>query len=321
MRFARFTINNHSLLGVDSGMGFFDYSSVLAARSIFPSTINAKLRSQPHFSAILAAGSVFPAAAFIDSKLWIPRLVSEGLLDKAAVEELLAWADKKNLLKLIDVSKNHPVMPHLPGKFVCIARNWEEHAKESGHGLPDRPVCFGKTGNCAIGPGETIMVSEEFGRIDHEGELGVVIGKRACRVKAEDAGDYIHSYTIINDITARDMQKDFVAKGWPWYAAKSMDSFAPFGPYLVTPDEAGPLEGQCIRVTVNGEIRQDGSIDDMHWKPPELIEAVTRMITLEPGDVLATGTPPGVGPLRPGDKVVVEIDGIGRLENQVGEWK
>ncbi|MCF7810623.1 fumarylacetoacetate hydrolase family protein [bacterium] len=210
-----------------------------------------------------------------------------------------------------------PLLPLMPGKIICIARNWAAHAKEGGHETPENPVYFAKTDNTAIGYGETIPLPQGLGRVDHEGELGVVILKQAKKVKAADAGKFIFGYTIVNDVTARAFQKELAATGRPWYAAKSMDGFAPIGPAIVLRNEAEPIDGKRIKVTVNNEIRQDGTVDDMIFKVPELIEAITKHVTLNPGDIIATGTPAGVGELHEGDEVAVEIDGIGRLVNPV----
>lgn len=293
MKIARYLITGSQVVAVHSGDGFIDYGALLESRGI---------RSE--------ITGTSPERRLI-------RMINRGLLEESYIRENISWAKSAGRKFALDTAGLTPLLPLRPSKIVCIARNWRSHAQERGHDLPDRPIYFVKTENCVIGPGVPIPVPTDVGRVDHEGELGVVISRKAQRIKAEDASRFIHSYTVINDVTARTLQHDLSRQSLPWYAAKSMDGFAPLGPFLVLPGEAEPLTGKRIVVKVNGETRQDGSLDDMNWKVPELLETVTRYITLEPGDMIATGTPAGVGPIQPGDEVTVEISGIGQLKNPV----
>lgn len=295
MKIMRFSSRNRTSIAVNDGDGWIDYGALLEFQGINLEIL--ELEADRHLTHMLK---------------W-------GLLERDYIRKSLNAVDSENDEFQLNEKVFKPLLPLRPGKIVCVARNWEDHAKEGGHDLPDNPVIFVKTENCAIGPNESIFAPSELGRVDHEGELGVIIGRKASRVKAKDAGKYIHSYTIVNDVTARAFQRKLAENGWPWYVAKSMDNSAPIGPWLVMPDEAEPLTGKRIRVTVNGEIRQDGSLDDMHWKIPELIEAITKYITLNVGDVISTGTPSGVGPITDGDTVEVKIDGIGTLTNPVSD--
>ena len=293
MRIARFMVAGRPTLAVDNGDGFLDFGALLESRG-YKSEI---------------AGA--------DSERRLIRMLNRGLLEPEFIREQLEWAQHSGRNFMLDVRKLTPLLPLRPSKIIGMARNWALHAKEGGHKLPDRPIFFAKTENCAVGPGDKIRIPKGIGAVHHEGELGVVIGKTASGISAADAGGVILGYTIVNDVTARELQKTLTGEGFPWFQAKAMDTFAPLGPWIVTPDQMEPLSGKHIRVTVNGKPRQDGVLDDMHFGVPQIIEAISQFITLAPGDLIATGTPSGVGPILAGDEVVVEIDGIGRLENPV----
>ncbi len=293
MKIANFRAPGFPVLAVDDGDGYVNYGAILEARGIRLGITGTDTGHYPAF------------------------LLAVGLLDPEFIRTHLRWASESGKDFSLDAANLAYRLPMTPGKIVCVARNWEEHAKEGGHSLPEHPVIFVKTSNCVIGPGDAIPYPNGIERVDHEGELGIVIGRQMTKIKAAGAPAFIHSYTIVNDVTARSFQKRLAGNKWPWYAAKSMDGFAPTGPILVTPDEFEPIEAKRIKVTVNNETRQDGSIAGMHWKPPELLEYITQYITLYPGDLVATGTPPGVSPIKTGDQVAVEIDGIGRLVNTV----
>jgi len=200
--------------------------------------------------------------------------------------------------------------PCVPTKLVCVGRNYAAHARELGNEVPSRPLLFFKPPSAVIGPDDEIVLPES-GLVHHEAELAVVIKTRCRNVRPADAADVILGYTCLNDVSDREAQE------WDrnWVRAKGFDTSAPLGPVIVTPDEiAGPFH---VILRVNGELRQDGSTEDLIFPVPALIEEITARITLEPGDVIATGTPEGVGPLRSGDVVEVEIEGIGVLRNRV----
>lgn len=201
-------------------------------------------------------------------------------------------------------------LPH-PSKIVCIGRNYLEHARELGNEVPERPLVFLKPPSAVIRDGDAIVLLPASAQVEHEGEIGVVIGKRARRVSAADALSYVAGYVPLNDVTARDLQK---ADG-QWARAKGFDTSCPIGE-MKPADGIDPSRLEVI-CRVNGEVRQHGRAADMAFPIPTLIEYVTSFMTLEPGDVLATGTPAGVGRLIDGDLVEVEIPGVGTLRNRV----
>jgi 2-keto-4-pentenoate hydratase/2-oxohepta-3-ene-1,7-dioic acid hydratase in catechol pathway len=202
--------------------------------------------------------------------------------------------------------------PCAPTKIVCVGRNYAEHAKELGNEVPAEPLIFLKPPSSLIASGDAIVYPKLSQRVDFEGELGVVIGKRARSVAAADAAAYILGYTCVNDITARDLQK----RDGQWTRGKGFDTFCAAGPCLVPREEADFAKFH-IRTLVDGQVRQDGAVTGMIFSVDAIIAYITSFMTLEPGDLIATGTPPGVGPLQRGSKVQVDIAGIGVLENVV----
>ena len=203
--------------------------------------------------------------------------------------------------------------PVAPSKIVCVGRNYAEHAAELDHELPTEPLLFLKPPSCLIGHGQSIVCpTGQSDLVHHEGELAVVIGRRARRVRPDMAKEYVLGYTIMNDVTARDIQR----REGKFTRAKGFDTFGPLGPWIDT--EFEPVE-QVLTVRVNGEMRQQGAISLMVFDVPRLIADISHVMTLEPGDVISTGTPSGVGPLVPGDRVEVTIEGLGTLDNDVVE--
>ncbi|HET6770173.1 MAG TPA: fumarylacetoacetate hydrolase family protein [Actinomycetota bacterium] len=200
--------------------------------------------------------------------------------------------------------------PIIPSKVICIGRNYVEHAEELGSEIPAEPLMFMKPSTAVVGPEDLIRLPPESERVDHEGELAVVIGRPCRRVSEEEAPAFILGYTCGNDVTARDLQK----KDGQWTRAKGFDSFCPLGPWVETDLDLSDLE---ISTKVNGEVRQRGQTSDMIFPPALLVAYVSRVMTLLPGDVILTGTPSGVGPLSQGDRVEVEVEGIGVLANGV----
>ena len=198
-----------------------------------------------------------------------------------------------------------------PSKIVCVGRNYLEHARELGNDVPERPLLFFKPPSAIIADGEPIVLPAASRQVEHEGEIGVVIGRRAKDVAAADAWDYVHGIAPLNDVTARDLQK----KDGQWARAKGFDTFCPVG--TVVPLDRVDRDGLEVICRVNGEVRQRGRVGDMAFSIPTLIEYISGVMTLEPGDLIATGTPAGVSPLNPGDVVEVEIPGVGILRNPV----
>lgn len=209
-----------------------------------------------------------------------------------------------------------------PSKIVCIGLNYRRHALEGGVAIPTAPIIFAKFPNSLVGPIDPIVHSALTTQLDYEAELGVVIGTRAKSVAAEDALDFVAGYVNANDVSARDLQHSL--DGSQWVFGKTLDTFCPLGPYVVTPDEAGPWRDIRVRAWVNGELRQDEACGDMIFGVEELIAYISAGITLEPGDIILTGTPAGVGLgfsppkwLVPGDVVEVELTGLGRQRSIV----
>ena len=198
-----------------------------------------------------------------------------------------------------------------PSKIVCVGRNYVEHARELGNEMPERPLLFFKPPSALVGEGEPIVLPPESQRVEHEGEIAVVIGRRARHVQADEAWDYVAALAPLNDVTARDMQKT----DGQWARAKGFDTFCPLGPSV--PLDRVDRDGLEVICRVNGEVRQHGRAADMAFSIPALIAYISAVMTLEPGDVIATGTPAGVGPLAPGDVVEVEVPGVGKISNPV----
>ena len=200
--------------------------------------------------------------------------------------------------------------PSAPSKILCVGHNYVEHAKELGNEVPKIPLIFMKPPSSIINPGEPIILPPQSKQIEHEAELVVVIGKRSRNVTAEEAKGYIYGYTVGNDVTARDLQKT----DSQWTRAKGFDTFCPFGPWI---DTDFNIADALITCKVNGQPRQMASTRDMVFSVPTLIAYISSVMTLEPGDLLFTGTPAGVGALEDGNEVVVEIEGLGVLRNPV----
>ena len=220
------------------------------------------------------------------------------------------------------VPEDHVAHPQLfvPRNILCVGLNYKDHAEESKTPLPQQPVLFAKWVGCASAMNAPIVLPPDTNEVDYEAELAVVIGRTCRSVSAGEALNYVAAYTCLNDVSARDFQR---ADG-QWVRAKSQDTFGPFGPYLVTPDEIQDPQSLGIRCRVNGRMLQDSNTSQMIFSVRELIAYISRGVTLQPGDIISTGTPHGVGfaqkpPvfLQPGDVVEVEIDKIGRLVNSV----
>jgi 2-keto-4-pentenoate hydratase/2-oxohepta-3-ene-1,7-dioic acid hydratase in catechol pathway len=207
-----------------------------------------------------------------------------------------------------------------PQKIVCVGLNYRDHAEEQGADLPERPLLFAKWPNTLIGPGEPIVVPTLSDRVDYEAELGVVIGSRVRGVSVENALEAVAGYICANDVTARDLQRG----DGQWTRGKSLDTFCPVGPTLVPAAEVADPQALGIRAILNGEVMQDSTTANMVFGVAEIVAFVSEAITLEPGDLILTGTPAGVGVFRDppvllqaGDEITVEIDGVGVLTNPV----
>ena len=207
-----------------------------------------------------------------------------------------------------------------PEKIVCVGLNYRDHAEEQGTELPEAPLLFAKWPNTLIGPGEPIVIPPITKQVDYEAELGAVIGRRVRGTSAENALDAVAGYLCLNDVSARDLQ----FSDGQWVRGKSLDTFCPVGPHFVSADDVPDPQALSIRALVNGDVLQDSNTSNMIFSVAEIVAHVSQAITLEPGDLIATGTPAGVGAFRdppiwlePGDEVTIEIESIGALTNPV----
>lgn len=238
-------------------------------------------------------------------------------------EEFLERLNEEDAKK-IEIGNAFILAPYYnPQKIICIGKNYLEHCNEANANPPSKPVVFSKYITAIIGNDDYIIHPEETNQLDYEGELAVIIGKEGKRISKENAFDYVFGYSIINDVSARDLQ---FSEG-QWVRAKSLDTFAPFGPCIVTKDEIDNPQNLRIQTRLNGELMQDDNTGSMIFKIPDLIEFVSRNITLVPGDIISTGTPSGVGHFKNpprylvlGSEVEVEIEKIGILRNKVKEY-
>jgi 2-keto-4-pentenoate hydratase/2-oxohepta-3-ene-1,7-dioic acid hydratase in catechol pathway len=219
--------------------------------------------------------------------------------------ELRAEQTESFLLREVDL-----LAPCEPAKVIGVGLNYRDHAVEMGFPLPEEPMLFLMPGTSVIGPGEKILYPEMSAQVDYEGELGVVIGRRASHVSREEAGEYILGYTCANDVTARDLQM----RDGQFTRAKGFDTFAPLGPWIETDLDPAAL---TVETFLNGERKQVSSTEQLVFDPFSLVSFLSKIMTLLPGDAIMTGTPAGIGPMVPGDRVEVRIQGIGALINEV----
>lgn len=273
-------------------------------------------------------GKVFDDAEILD----VTSVTGKGDLDEI---DVLEFFDLENPFRRLaeEMTRNPEAAQKLdrhalkfvapvprPGKIICIGLNYRDHAEESGMAIPKSPVIFSKFSSCVIGPADAIVIPAGSTQLDYEAELAFVIGRRIKNVKRQDALDHVFGYVNFNDVSARDFQ---FADG-QWQRGKSCDTFAPMGEYVVTTDEIPDPQDLSIKLRLNGQTMQDSKTGQMIFGVAELIEFLSQFITLEPGDVVATGTPPGVGfarkppvYMKDGDIVEVEIEGLGVLSNPV----
>jgi len=235
-----------------------------------------------------------------------------GLADEDTVtlisdEPFAAW-QPEGCIPLCDAELIAPVTPT---KVVCVGLNYRTHIAEMGHDTPDEPVIFLKPSTAVIGPGESIPIPAGVARVDYEGELGVVIGRRTHRADRAEAAENVLGLVCGNDVTARELQ----SKDGQWSRAKSFDGFCPIGPWVATGVDPSDL---LLETLVNGEVKQRARTSDMLFHPYELVAFISQVMTLVPGDVVLTGTPGGIGRLEPGDHVEVRVENVGSLVNPVG---
>ena len=234
-----------------------------------------------------------------------------GALEENSVRELdTPWSGKPGASHRLGAAQL--LVPVAPSKIVCVGRNYREHAAELGNAVPAEPLIFLKPPSSLIASGDSIVYPPLSQNVHYEGELGVVIGTRARNVAAEDAARHIFGYTCVNDVTARDLQK----KDGQWTRGKGFDTFCPVGPWIVSKNDV-VFEDLRVRTLLDGAVKQDASVQEMIFPVNAIIAYVTQFMTLEPGDLIATGTPSGVGPMQAGSTVSIEIQGIGVLQNRV----
>ncbi len=230
--------------------------------------------------------------------------------DRIGPIEGVPFGDYRRLEAEIPMHMVRLLAPLLPGKIICVGRNYPEHAREQGFEVPEIPMLFMKPPSSIIGPSENIILPPQSQKVEHEGELAVVIGRRGRWISSEDALDYVMGYTCANDVTARDLQR----RDGQWTRGKGFDTFLPLGPWIETDlDPADVL----VQTRVNGEMRQMASTREMMFTVEQLIAFISSVMTLEPGDLILTGTPAGIGPLQASDVVEVSVEGIGSLSNPV----
>lgn len=208
-------------------------------------------------------------------------------------------------------------LPIQSSTIICLAKNYPAHAREMGvkpENLPANPDLFLKPKSALIGPGENIIFPPQAQQVDHEVELAVVIGKEGKNIPLEESIDFIFGYTILLDMTARDIQALAKKKGRPWFPSKGFDTFSPIGPVIVTSDEITDPQNLNLELKVNGQIKQKGNTRDMIFNVEQIIKCCSSIVTLKPRDIIATGTPSGVGPVNKGDKISATIESIGTLE-------
>jgi len=253
----------------------------------------------------------------------LDKLISFGIEGLKTVERLVQGSNKSEIrkatIKLSDVKMLAPVAS--PPKIICLGLNYHDHAAEQNASLPDEPIIFMKPRTAVIGPDEPTVKPSFVKKLDYEAELALIISRRGKDITVEDARDHIFGYTCFNDVSARDIQ----FRDKQWTRGKGFDTFAPMGPCITTTDQVGDPTNLWIRTWINGELRQNSSTRNMVFNVYQIVHELSRVMTLEPCDVIATGTPAGVGfamkpePkfLSPGDVVEIEIENIGKLSNGV----
>ncbi len=295
MKIVSFRGNNGDRIGIQTDRGIVDFSAAFQVYSLIEQEE--------------------PCPMITD----IMTLLESGLWDVGIFTKVLNFLDQHNLLGRYIVDGKPELNPPIwkPSKIVALGLNYADHAAESGREAPEEPIIFCKASTAIIGHEDEIIINPKVGRVDPEVELAVIISKIAKDVTREEAGNFIAGYTVLNDISARDMQSADFEKVNPWFRSKSLDTFCPIGPCVVLPDEISPLDELDVELKVNGETRQKSNTRHLIFKVPVLIEYISSLMTLEPGDIISTGTPEGIAPIKPGDLVEAVVERIGTLTNHV----
>lgn len=252
----------------------------------------------------------------------LPRAMLDLLRQGLAAPEFLGkvrqFVSEHRLQEAFTVGEHRLLSPiEAPGKIVALGRNYAAHALEHARTIPSEPIIFGKAPSSVIGPEEPVVYKPWLSRVDPEVEIAFVIGRGGADIPRERAAEHIAGWTVVNDVTARDMQSADIEARQPWWRSKSLDTFCPLGPCLVLPDEISLPVARDLELRVNGEIRQHDNTASMLFPPDVLVEFISRHMRLDPGDLVCTGTPEGMKPVFPGDVMEATVEGIGTLRNPV----
>jgi len=295
MKVAQFEDSQGYCIGLSANGGWINYSDAEAA-----------------YTAITQNVVVEPTTTIL-------RLLEDGRFDPGEFKAVLKFLKQHRLEAHYTISKEAVLKAPIlrPPKIVALGLNYALHAKEGNAAVPKEPIIFMKAGSSVIGPNETILLPTGLGRMDHEVELAVVFGRRTTGVKKKEAMKFVAGFTILNDVTARELQSKDLEQKHPWFRSKSFDTFTPLGPWVVTAEEIATPIRLNLECRVNGKVRQKANTSSMVFDIPAQIEFISQNITLEPGDILSTGTPQGIGPIKDGDEVLCRIENIGELKNAV----
>jgi 2-keto-4-pentenoate hydratase/2-oxohepta-3-ene-1,7-dioic acid hydratase in catechol pathway len=248
----------------------------------------------------------------------IEELIFNGRLTDNYIGEIIGCVSKYGLKNEMAAEDDYTInAPLYPGKIIALGNNYHEHIKEMNQAVPEEPILFGKWPSTVIGPDESIVKPSWIGRMDYEAELAFVVGHTAKNVDAASAMEYIAGYTCLNDVSARDIQGKDLSRKLPWMQSKNFDTFSPIGPCILLSGEVKTPVEIDVQAKVNGELKQNGNTRDYIFDIPTIIEYITKIMTLDPGDIVTTGTPVGVGPLENGDVVEITCSGVGTLSNPV----
>lgn len=245
-------------------------------------------------------------------------MLRAGIFTVEMFESVRAFVKEHRLGGEVTVEDHRLLAPlPRPPRIIALGLNYAAHAVETGKEPPKEPIFFVKASTAVIGPEEPVVCPKGIGRVDHEVELAAIIGKSGRNISRRRALDHIAGYTVLNDVTARDMQSRDMAASRPWFLSKSLDTFAPMGPCITLPDEIQEPGELDLSLRVNGEVHQRSNTRDLIFGVAELVSRLSRYLTLEPGDVISTGTPSGISPVQPGDVMEAEVEKIGTLRNPV----
>ena len=293
MRIYSLSSDYENYLGLDDGNGMIDLTKAI----MFFET---------------ARSNYYEPTLAIDELIWNEHFTIDYMT------EVLEFAAKHGLEKDIAIEEDYGInIPVTPGKVIALGNNYHEHIREMGQKVPEEPVLFGKWASTVIGHNEPIVKPSWIGRMDYEAELAFVVARAAKCVPASEAMSFVAGYTCLNDVSARDLQAKDLKRSLPWMPSKNFDTFCPIGPCILLAGAVAEPVSIDVACRVNGQVKQNGNTSDFIFDIPTMIEYITRIMTLEPGDIVTTGTPVGVGPIEPGDVVEIDCSGVGTLSNPV----